>query len=115
MDHKRWGMLSLAVLALSAAAGPHARPYVVQLAEDPAASYQGGLPGFAATAAAPGQRLDTHAAAVQGYAAYLRQRQDAVLAAAGVTKVLHRYTIVVNGFSAMLTDDQAARLRHTPG
>jgi subtilisin family serine protease len=118
MDHKTWtggGAIALALLSLSAGAAPSARPYVVQLTEDAAASYQGGIAGLAATAPAPGQRLDTHAAGVQSYAAYLHRRQDAVLAAAGVQKVLHRYTIVANGFSAMLTDAQVARLRTLKG
>jgi subtilisin family serine protease len=109
------GAIALALLSLSVGAAPSARPYVVQLTEDAAASYQGGIAGLPATAPAPGQRLDTHAAGVRGYAAYLQRRQDAVLAAVGVQKVLHRYTIVANGFSAMLTEAQVARLRTLQG
>jgi subtilisin family serine protease len=102
-------------LSLSAGAAPNARPYVIQLSGDAAASYQGGIAGLAATAPMPGQRLNLHAAGVQSYSTYLRRQQDAVIAAAGVQKVLHRYTIVANGFSAVLTDAQAAKIRGMKG
>jgi subtilisin family serine protease len=118
MDHanrKLGGALALALLSLSAGAAPNARPYVVQLDDDATASYQGGIAGLAPTAAAPGQRLNLHAAAVQSYAAFLRRRQDAVITAAGVQKVLHRYTVVANGFSAVLTEAQAAKIRGMKG
>jgi subtilisin family serine protease len=118
MDHTKFtigGAVALALFSLGAGAAPNARPYVVQLSGDAAASYQGGIAGLPATAALPGQRLNLRAAGVQSYAAYLRRQQDAVIAAAGVQKLLHRYTIVANGFSAVLTDAQVAKLRGMKG
>jgi subtilisin family serine protease len=118
MDNTTWTagrVIVLALISFSAGAAPSARPYVVQLTEDATASYQGGIAGLAATAPAPGQRLDLRAPGAQSYSAYLLRQQDAVLAAVGVQKVLHRYTIVANGFSAMLTEAQVAKLRTLKG
>jgi hypothetical protein len=108
------------VLALAAgmahAAGPAARPYVIQLADQPAASYRGGLPGLAATQVAEGQRLRAKAPQVQAYVAHLDRKQQAVLAKQQrPVKVLHSYRYTFNGFSARLTPAQAQALARTPG
>src|SRR4051794_13887184 len=118
MAHETWkagAALAIAALSFAAGAAPQARPYIVQLSDSPAASYNGSVAGLAATQPAPGKRLNAHAAAVSNYAAYLTRKQDAVLAAANVHKVLHRYTVVANGFSAVLTDAQVAKLRTMKG
>ena len=60
--------LGLSALALSAAAqGAPRKNYLVQLADKPAASYEGGVGGLAATRPAPGNKLRVDASHVQAY------------------------------------------------
>ena len=64
--------VTLAVLAASASAQTAARKsYIVQLADAPVATYNGGVSGYAATRAAPGTRLNVSAANVQAYTCLL--------------------------------------------
>ena len=89
------------------------RAYIVQLADAPLAAYTGGVPGLAPTSV-PGQRLDTGSEAARRYTAYLEDRQRAVLALVAEAPVQYRYTVALNGFAAMLTPDEVARLRASP-
>ncbi|WP_020656299.1 S8 family serine peptidase [Massilia niastensis] len=104
-------LTGLLMVSLQAMASDTRRPYIVQLTEPPAASYQGGVTGFAATRAAPSQRLDPQAQPVRQYAGYLRQRQAGVQALVSSAPVLHDYQLVFNGFSAMLTDAEVRQLK----
>ncbi|HEY9409838.1 MAG TPA: S8 family serine peptidase [Jiangellaceae bacterium] len=106
-----------------ALAAPHARPtqtdfrsgnYVVVLAEQPAATYDGGVHGLAATAPAEGERLKPASDAVRDYQAHLERRQEQVAASVGA-ELGYQYTVALNAFSAELSADQAAKLDTTPG
>lgn len=88
--------------------------YIVQLTDAPLASYTGGVPGLAPTLV-QGRRLDTRSEAARRYTAYLEERQRAVLALVAEAPVQYRYTVTLNGFAAMLTPDEVARLRASPG
>ncbi|RVU37688.1 S8 family peptidase [Rheinheimera riviphila] len=108
--------MSLAVAAVLAAsfaaqASEVRRPYVVQLAAAPAASYTGGVAGFAATKPAAGQKLDVDASAVQNYLGYLDQVHSNVLAAVPAVEAIHQFNLVFNGFTAMLTDAEVRALK----
>lgn len=81
------------------------RACIVQLTDAPLAAYLGGVPG---------QRLDTGSEAARRYTAYLEDRQRAVLALVAEAPVQYRYTVALNGFAAMLTPDEVARLRASP-
>jgi subtilisin family serine protease len=48
---------------------------------------------------------------VQRYADYLGSRQASVQAIVANAKVLHEYKVVLNGFAAMLTDDEVRQLK----
>jgi len=85
--------------------------YIVQLADKPAASYTGQLPGLAATKPAPGQRLQLQATNVQAYISYLDQKKANVLGAIDPSRVTYQYSIVFNGFAASLTDDEVRALK----
>ncbi|AQR68345.1 hypothetical protein BZG29_08235 [Janthinobacterium sp. LM6] len=87
--------------------------YIVQLAAAPLASYTGGVKGFAPTIV-HGQRLDTDSEAARRYTAYLEEKQRAVLALVAEAPVQYRYTVTLNGFAAMLTPDEVARLKAHP-
>ena len=77
--------------------------YIVQLAAAPLAGQAGSL-------RAPGAEGD----AARRRAAELKARQDAVLALVPDAPVQYRYTAALNGFAAMLTPAEAARLRAHP-
>ena len=88
--------------------------YIVLLDEAPAATYAGGEPGLPATAADEGEKLDTHSARVKKYTAFLEERQQEVAEQADVEPI-STYQVVLNGFSAQLTTDAAARLAAIDG
>jgi subtilisin family serine protease len=88
--------------------------YIVQLAEFPVVSYAGGVPGFAATKANRGQKINPNNPNVMGYAGYLDGRHAAVLGRVGGRKV-YDYRYSFNGFAAELTEGQAQALRAVEG
>ena len=87
-----------------------ARTYLVQLLDQPAAVYEGGIPGYAATKAAKGQKIDPTAAHVKKYVGYLHGKHAQALAKAGGGNKLYDYDYVFNGFAAVLTKSQAQKL-----
>lgn len=99
------------VSGLSLAAGDGRQTYIVQLKAEPAASYQGGVAGLAATRPAPGTTFRYGTAAVQAYVNYLAQQQNTVSATVGQAPVLARYNTVFNGFAARLTPAEVSTLK----
>ncbi len=83
--------------------------YVVMLVEPPAATYDGGQPGLAATRPQKGEQLDAGSTSVKEYRSHLRQEQEDVADRVGAQEG-YSYTAVVNGFAADLSAEQAARL-----
>ncbi|MFG6485296.1 S8 family serine peptidase [Roseateles sp. BYS78W] len=88
------------------------KTYIVQLKDEPAASYQGTVSGYAATQPAPGESFQTSSARVQAYLGYLNQKQGEVLSLVDRSQVLATYDTVFNGFSARLTEAEAVALRN---
>lgn len=88
--------------------------YVVLLDEAPAASYDGGAAGLPGTTPRPGETFDPHSRPVTRYVDHLRDRQRELADAAGI-EPLATYQTVLNGFSARMTPDAAARLAATDG
>ncbi|HVK32290.1 MAG TPA: S8 family peptidase, partial [Burkholderiaceae bacterium] len=101
------------------AAAAHARQasrlFIVQLAEDPALVYSGGISGYAATKPAQGRKIDPNSPAVVNYAGYLTKRHDDTLAGVGGGRKAYSYVYGFNGFAAELSDAQANALATTPG
>lgn len=104
------------------ASGEEPARYIVRLADEPVATYDGGEPGLAPTRVdtARGQRLDADAAPVQAYRDHLLAEQDAVLDA--VSEEVGRdldprftYTNAYNGFALELSGDEAAAFAVQPG
>ncbi|RTL16739.1 MAG: peptidase S8 and S53 subtilisin kexin sedolisin [Burkholderiales bacterium] len=87
------------------------KTYIVQLKDEPAATYQGTLPGLEATQPAAGSSFKYGSAAVQNYLAYLSQQQSNVIALVGNAPVIATYDTVFNGFAARLTQEEALALR----
>lgn len=83
--------------------------YIVVLAEDALATYDGGIQGLAPTAPQRGQDLDVGSRAAQAYRAHLQDRHEDVAASVGAT-IDAELTAAMNGFVADLTAEQAQRL-----
>jgi hypothetical protein len=83
--------------------------YIVTLADEAAATYQGGVSGLPATEARTGTQLDAGSAPVSRYTDYLQGQQQDVAASVGAD-IDYSYSLTVNGFSADLTAEQAAEL-----
>jgi len=103
--------LCLAGLALSAHADDTRRPYIVQLTDKPVASYSGDINGLPATQPQPGNRLDIDASPVHLYSDYLGQKQAVVRSTVPDAPITYNYSVVLNGFAAMLTDDEVRALQ----
>lgn len=103
--------LLLSGLSSIALAQEARRPYIVQLQNEPAATYQGGITGLAATQPAPGTVFDYHSAGVQDYVRYLGDRKSEVLATVANAPVIADYSVVLNGFAVMLTDAEVLTLK----
>ena len=107
--------VSLAVVAFAASAqSTDRKPYIIELADAPVASYSGGIPGLKATRPAAGQRLDVAADAVQAYTAFLETKQSQVEALVPAAQVTYRFKNVLNGFAVWLTDAEFAKLAANP-
>lgn len=109
----RWWVAALASAALAQAAG--ADVFIVRLAEPPAADYEGGVAGLAATKPRAGRKLDPSDASVRRYVSYLLGRQDAALASVGGGRRIYNYAYAFNGFAAELAPAAADKLRGAPG
>ncbi len=83
--------------------------YIVTLAEEAVATYDGGVAGFGATAPEPGDKLNAKSRAAKAYAEYLTGKQKDVAASVGAS-VDYSYTLALNGFAADLSARQAAEL-----
>ena len=83
--------------------------YIVVLAEEPVASYDGGEAGLAPTKPDEGEELDTRSTAAKKYSAYLEKRQKEVAAEVGADPRA-TYQVALNGFSAKLSPEQVGEL-----
>jgi subtilisin family serine protease len=83
--------------------------YIVQLAADPIATYDGGVSGLDATTPDAGETIDFEAAAVEEYGDFLAEERADVIADFGVEPLVE-YDTVLNGFAAELTGEEAREL-----
>jgi subtilisin family serine protease len=104
-------LVLLSSVTLAVQADSARRAYIVQLTDKPIASYTGQVSGLSATQPSSGQRLDLASAAARAYSSYLSQKQATVRAAVASAPILYNYSVVLNGFAALLTDDEARKLQ----
>jgi subtilisin family serine protease len=114
--------LSLTVSAFapapaSTAAKSASNVYIVMMAADPVASYQGDIAGYQATKPPAGGKIERFSAAVQSYAQFLIGKHDEVLGAAGINPAakIYDYSFALNGFAAQMTPAEAAAIARQPG
>jgi len=103
-------LLAMSALAMSVQADDIRRPYIIQLADKPVASYDGNIAGLKATQPAAGKRLNLETAEFKAYENYLNTKKASVRAAVANAPIIHEYNLVLNGFSAMLTDAEVRTL-----
>lgn len=103
-------VLALSVLSVQAHADNERRPYIIELADKPIASYDGAVTGLRATQPRAGTRINLESADVKVYDTYLASKKAVVRAAVASAPILHEYKLVLNGFSAMLTDAEVRAL-----
>jgi hypothetical protein len=78
--------------------------YIVQLADPPLASHT-----------VQGQHLERDSEAARLYVLALEEKQNAVLALVEHAPVQYHYTVSLNGFAALLTENEVSRLKAVPG
>jgi hypothetical protein len=83
--------------------------YIVRLKSQPAATYTGGVAGFARTKPATGKQLNAKTDAVKQYSSHLKSAQKSLANRFGVHSQ-YNYTLALDGFSADLTAKQATDL-----
>ncbi|KQV45516.1 MULTISPECIES: S8 family serine peptidase [unclassified Duganella] len=104
----------LSSLTVGAGAQEARKTYIVQLSDQPATTYVGGVSGYPATQPAPGAVFDYRDPKVQNYVRYLGDRKADVLASVGNPVVIANYDVVLNGFAALLTDSEVLALKGNP-
>jgi subtilisin family serine protease len=96
--------------------------YIIQLADEPLATYKGGIVGLVATSplATGARKLDAKSPASLAYEAYLADKQDAFVS--GMNSLLGRsvdirfyYRHAYNGVAAFLSPAEAARVAEMEG
>lgn len=97
------------------ASKPDATVYIVQMSEEPVATYQGGDSRFAATKPEVGNKIEFASSSVVSYAAHLKSQHARVLAQSKGGELLYNYVHSFNGFAAKLTPEQAQSLARQPG
>src|SRR3954453_18650380 len=113
-------MLALAAIGLTlpaAAAAAGTDTYVVQLKDEPLASYTGGKQGIPATSPkVTGNKLKADSAPGLDYRSFLASRQKTVLnrLSGSTPDVVHSYRFAFAGFAAELSDAQAEQVKHDP-
>ena len=105
----------VAVPASGQTAAQETAKYAVTLAQPPAAGYEGNISGFERTKPAKGQKYNSKSNAAQRYTEHLEQTHDELLDKVGAGESIYDYTHAVNGFAAVLTEGQAAKLEQTNG
>jgi subtilisin family serine protease len=98
--------------ALSQAA---TKTYVVQMLASPVVAYTGGVSGLEATKPAKGQKIDPQSNKVRRYVEYLNAAHANALQKVGGGERLYDHAYSYNGFTARLTEAQAATLKSLKG
>ncbi|HZD55506.1 MAG TPA: S8 family serine peptidase [Anaerolineales bacterium] len=91
--------------------------YIVFMADDPVIAYEGGVQGLPATKPGKGQKINPNSAHVKKYVEFLDKKHDNALKDAGVaaSDKVHDYAFALNGFSALLTEAEAAEMAKQAG
>jgi subtilisin family serine protease len=112
------GALIVGVFALPAATAvgqTATQTYIVQMLDEPAVAYDGGVAGIPATKPGKGNKIDPSSQNVKRYQAHLEEKHDKALSNVGGGDVVYDYGISFNGFAVRLTEAQAAAMKIEKG
>lgn len=107
------GALLVALFALPAGGALSAdstHSYIVQMLDQPAVAYSGGVSGLPATKPGKGKKIDPSSDNVKKYRGYLKDKHDKALGSVGGSSTVYDYSVSFNGFAATLSESQAAAL-----
>src|SRR5216683_5048201 len=92
---------------------------IIVLHDQPLASYDGHVQGYARTMPAPGQKLDLNSQAAQSYSAYLANGRGLakgwIQNNAPEVQVIDEYSVVLNAFAVQLNGHSMNNLLNAPG
>ncbi|WP_067171504.1 S8 family serine peptidase [Microtetraspora niveoalba] len=88
--------------------------YIVTLADKPLITYEGGVPGIAATRPGKAGKADTTSANAKRYQGYLKDKHAKTAQSVGARPV-ESFSVAANGFTADLTPAQVVKLLATDG
>ncbi|TDD54945.1 hypothetical protein E1286_04325 [Nonomuraea terrae] len=89
------------------------KTYIVQMAPEPVATYEGDVAGLARTKPEQGEKISPRSAKVRDYVGHLKGRHDAALKQTGGKKI-YDYVYSFGGFAARMTAAEAAEMRALP-
>lgn len=89
--------------------------YIVQMIDNPAVAYEGGIKGLKATKPNKGKKLDPESKHVIDYVSHLKGKHSKALGKVGGGKKVHSYHYSFNGFAAELSHEQAKQLQKVDG
>jgi subtilisin family serine protease len=109
-------LCAVAVAATGATAAESAKSYIVVMEAAPAIAYEGGQPNLPATKPGKGNKINKNNTNVQKYRAHLEAKHDASLNSVGAgDDKINDYSIALNGYSALLSEAQAAAVEQQKG
>ncbi len=92
---------------------------IIVLNDQPLASYDGHVPGYARTMPTPGNKLDLNSQAAQSYSAYLANERGLakgwIKNNAPEVQVIDEYSVVLNGIAVQLNGHNMNHLVNAPG
>jgi subtilisin family serine protease len=90
-----------------------AKSYIVVMSQASIVAYDGGVDGFEATKPAKGDKVNPQSAPVRKYEKFLESEHAKSLQDAGISTdaKVHDFTFALNGYSAVLTQDQADSIK----
>ncbi len=129
MYRKFFNFILIVVMALSISSSAFAqtgdepapqapvKSYIIVMRDDPIATYEGNIAGFAATKAPIGSKVDVASKEAKDYEKFLKEQHDESLREAQVDPAVkvHDYIFALNGYSALLTEAQVEKLRSQKG
>ena len=88
--------------------------HIVQMKDKPVLAYEGGTDKLKATKPQKGQKINSKSRKVTDYVAHLDSRHDELMGEVGVKSKIYDYRYGLNGFAAVMTQEQVAALRSHP-
>ncbi|MFK7802964.1 MAG: S8 family serine peptidase [Anaerolineae bacterium] len=110
-------LLFIVSIGSASPAQPEVKSYIVVMELNPVIAYEGEIAKLPATKPGKGNKVNPNSAKVKKYQSHLISTHEDSLADAGASnsQKVHDYTIALNGYSALLTEDQAKAIKSQVG